>query len=457
MSALLGKEIRALLPIFAACLVTLAGGYLQRRGVLVDLSTAVFIMGPAMLAGHAFGHEYSHQTLAMLLVQPIDRRRVFVVKWLVAAVMASIVTAVAALVLTPRADSMWARGSVAVLPIVGGLLVAPWLTMAARGTLGGVLAADAIFSTALIVPTLVIALARGISPDVSQQMVVTPWSAAMLAFSAVAGLLGFRRFVRLEAGDAFPRAFLLPRWTTRSPRRFRPLAALAGKELQLQHLTLMLAAAFIAGSLVLIVLQRTVTTWANAPVTALMSIYCVSLALVIGAMASAEERQIGIAEWQLIQPVSLPAQWAVKVAMTMGLSFVLAALAPVALVKLAAIPAELGLQTLLLPVLFLTAGGLYLSSLTNSGTSALVLSLPAGLALMLFFSALDNGPLAFTGRAAAPLGSPKAVAWILIPILVGFAFVNHTTRQRRIIAVAGQLAAIAVVIAVTHFLVIGSF
>ena len=51
------KEMRALAPIWGACLVALAGAYLQPRGVLMQLAVAAYIIGPSMLGAHAIGQD----------------------------------------------------------------------------------------------------------------------------------------------------------------------------------------------------------------------------------------------------------------------------------------------------------------------------------------------------------------------------------------------------------------
>jgi hypothetical protein len=45
--------------------------------------------------------------------------------------------------------------------------------------------------------------------------------------------------------------------------------------------------------------------------------------IVIGSMASAEERQLGVSEWQLLLPMPARLQWIVKAAVTLGLTGVL--------------------------------------------------------------------------------------------------------------------------------------
>src|SRR5207245_9327510 len=83
-------------------------------------------------------HEYSHHTLVLLLSQPVRRERVLLVKLGVLAAMLLALSAVARPVVfqhirAPESEKLAAF----VLPVVGGLFVAPWLTMVCRNPLAG--------------------------------------------------------------------------------------------------------------------------------------------------------------------------------------------------------------------------------------------------------------------------------------------------------------------------------
>lgn len=450
-TALWMKEIRALLPIWSACVIALVSGYTLQDGAFAELAVAAFIVGPAALGAHAFGHEYSHRTLATLLAQPIDRRRLFFAKWIVATCMALAVGVLASVVLARFAHGMWQPWTVRVLPVLGGVFMAPWLTLRVRNTLAGVVAATVFFFASLTLPVFFVSIVTGASLGATQARLLIPWSVTMLALCVMSGFFAIRLFTVLEAGDASAASLTLPQLGHARSRGFRPIAALVGKELQLQQLTLLLAMIFLGGSIGLLILQRVLTSFRDAPVGAIMLLYCMLLALVIGALASAEERQLGVAEWQLIQPASARTQWAIKVLVTMSLSVALAAVMPAMLLRVASgIDEPRLLPTLIVPALFLTSGGLYLSSLSNSGTSAMVLTLPAGAALMLFMRFLQRAPLSITSRAVAPASAFAPLVW-LIPVLIALAFLNHTSRQRTMTAVASQMIAIAIVLTATQY------
>ena len=66
---------------------------------------------------------------------------------------------------------------------------------------------------------------------------------------------------------------------------------------------------------------RSMSRWASCiPLTLL---YGGSLAILIGSLASAEERQLGMLEWQTLLPSPAWQQWAVKVGVTFGLALLL--------------------------------------------------------------------------------------------------------------------------------------
>src|SRR5206468_1469267 len=62
-------------------------------------------------------------------------------------------------------------------------------------------------------------------------------------------------------------------------------------------------------------------------------LYVGLLSIVIGSVASAEERQLGTAEWQVLMPVAAWKQWAVKVGVALGLAMLLAGLLPAYVLK----------------------------------------------------------------------------------------------------------------------------
>src|SRR4029077_5691488 len=103
--------------------------------------------------------------------------------------------------------------------------------------------------------------------------------------------------------------------------------------------------------------------------------YAFLIALLVGSLASAEERQLGTLEWQLTLPVAVWKQWAVKLGVTMALSLVIALAVPTLLFSMSVGTApttrEMLRADIVIWILTLVAGSLYMSSFCTSGLRAL--------------------------------------------------------------------------------------
>ena len=482
-SAPLSKEIRGLLPIWAACMAALAGALVSRGdGLLLDAAIVAYIVGPIALGAHSIGQEYAYRTLPMLLSQPLDRRRVFFLKFAVLAVMVLTLAVLASRALMDVAGRtpFWRLLSVQVLPVLGGLFVAPWVTMICRSSLAGILGTSSFASLTFIVQMVIVGAWLGIDAEAAQARIIGPWSIAMIACCAVGGVLSVRRFIHLEAIEGPLPSLHLPRWWAGSgrTRAWQPLRALAVKELHLQQLTFVIAGFFIAGTLLVSALQRVVPLWSDFPIALVTQLYWLILSIWIGAIASAEERQHGTLEWQLLQPTAAWQQWLVKVGVALAVALVCGVGVPMLLLRIIPnggqiVPPSPDFAGL---IVLLTAASIYLSSLSSSGVRAMVLALPVGTALMLWIQTVDGALRWVTSRLAGPaiadivtgtyfapvhvdpadviLFTMRACALALVPLLLWFGFVNHTSSERPVQRVVLQGAAIAFVI-MTGVLVAG--
>ena len=474
-SPALSKEIRGLLPVWAACMAALAAAFVSRSdGLLLDAAIVAYIVGPIALGAQSIGQEYAYHTLPLLLSQPVARRRVFLLKFAVLAVMVLTLAALASNVLkdTARHTEVWRQLSVQVLPVLGGLFVAPWVTMICRSSLAGIFATTTFASLTFIVQLVIVGAWFGINAETAQAKSIGPWSLAMIACCALGGVLGVRQFIRLEAIEGPLPSLHLPRWLARAgrPRDRRPLRALAMKELHLQQLTFVIAGFFIAGTAAVSMLQRVVTIWSDFPIAMVTALYCALLAIWIGAIASAEERQHGTLEWQLLQPTAAWQQWTVKVGITFGVALVCGVGLPLLLFRI--LPAG-GFQIVPLSrdfamvIVLLTAGSIYISSLSSSGVRAMVLALPIGVAIELWIRAVGNamrwGTSMLAGRYMGDivtgvvatrsvdpgdivLFTVRAFALTLTPLLLWFGFVNHTSSERSVRRIVVQGVSIALII-----------
>jgi hypothetical protein len=231
---------------------------------------------------------------------------------------------------------------------------------------------------------------------------------------------------------------------------------LVAKELRLQQVPLVIAGLSLLLWIVLVLRADSTQVGfyrAFAAVSGLL------LAMVIGSIASAEERQLGTIEWQVVQPVAMWQQWSVKVGVVMGLAMILGVGVPTALTDSSGIlRGSDGHESFGTTVVMLTAASLYVSSLCASGAWALVMSLPA-VAGGLFVRIVALGPLGKAAdaawssafKAALPAGTDlrgwtrsevMAVADPLvtagfIAVVAWFALENHRSTDRSVRVATG--------------------
>jgi beta-lactamase class A len=464
--AAIGKELRALLPAWMA----LAIASIVCIAFDGRWSWAIFIFGAVALGALSIGHEYLHGTLSPWLALPVNRWQLAVAK------LAALLPLLASLAILATLGLVAANGLPAAglfrlelmtigLPLIYGLIVAPWLTMVARGPLGGV------------VFTLAVPLVVGLALFFIQPLdvFVRPgFGTAMSVFAGLGVLLGARTFMQLEALDThrdveLPKLFGARRALEVSGAP-RPIWALIAKEFRLQQMTVLVATLSFAAVLV--------ARWYHslAPDTNLDLTYAlgvVHLALVpilAGALASAEERRLGTLEWQVLQPIATWRQWLVKVTVVVALSIVVS-LVPLVLLLGADRPAHviwvlksvLTLTQAIIIVAELAIATLYVSSLSTSGIRAIMTSIPVLAvlaALMSLFPRMINltsnatagfrtgllqtsmdwlvarwAPAGFSQRTAnliLGLRSGLALAFFvgLSVVVLRFALVNHRSAER---------------------------
>jgi hypothetical protein len=283
----------------------------------------------------------------------------------------------------------------------------------------------------------------------------------MFVVCAVAAVWSWRMFMRLEAIDGRGPDVHMPRWLrgrieTRAEssglvRMRHPVWLLAKKELRLQQMTFVVAGLYFLGWATVSLLEHFIAELRVVPLGPLTMLYCGLLSMLIGSLASAEERQLGTLEWQVLLPMATWKQWIVKVGMALGLAILLGI----------GLPALLGYatwsgdnlrdvarswRTTTVAVAVLTTGSLYLSSLCTSGVRAMVLSLPVFVGAAVFIqvvaSAISRYPSvrSASGGLRGPIGlhhvaSYESVMLVItvsfIALLLRFALVNHRSAERR--------------------------
>ena len=251
------KELRALWVPWLACLAVMAACALEGAR-WSRLAIPMYFLGAVALGALSMGHEYSHRTITLLLSQPVSRGRLFVQKLGVVAALLLTLFIAAGLVMSyamGRGSTAYSsqRTAALVLPVLCGLLVAPWLTMLCRSALAG-----AVFS--LAIPGLlftigeVVAATHYSSHSQAEHFSMSVLWGGTLGLCAVGGAMGWRTFMRLEATEGRGSEMRLPQWlqvsrtVTASPglTRHHPVWLLVKKELHLQQMALAISGLYLA-------------------------------------------------------------------------------------------------------------------------------------------------------------------------------------------------------------------
>ena len=476
MSPHVAKELRAVLPAALGCAAAIVAGVLSEDRALLGTARLAFGLGAIALGAHAFGHEYTCRTLPILLAQPTDRRRLFLLKVAVVAAILIVLTVAAAPVLFPGAQAGTWRRPIVLMPALCGLLFAPCLTLLCRNPIAGV-----VFSIGLVGMTFTIG-------DIAGGIIYGAGSAAGDAFSrafvtwglasagVVAGVLSWRTFQRLEAIDGSPGVHIQLPWRRLTASQSRPrhwITLLVAKELRLQSVVFVLAGLYLVTVVAALIATRRsgggVPEFVWEPATML---YIAMFSIMVGSLASAEERHYGTLGWQTLLPMASWKQWGIKAGTAGVLVFVLAVLMPLLLGPFVLndkiwdwwhISRRLAH---VVPVLVLTS--LYVSTVTTNGMRALVISLFACVAALISLQLVGTGiwwlshvfasypieraegmQLVATFRRVDPVASAASVAGYAL-LALWFGFVNHRAAERgagrlwRQVAVYGGFFAVVV-------------
>lgn len=467
------KEIHELSLAWLLSLFAIVAGGLNGEGEALGIGMLAYALGTSTLGGLSIGHEYNHRTISLILSQPARRAELLLVKLAVLAAMLLALAAIAGMLdlfEALAADVGWESGrgrAFLWLPLLCGLFVAPWLTMISRSPIAGAIFGASVPGVVMTAGGVVGVMRYGFTPevDVLALGLVVPGTLALCALGAV---MTWRTFLRLEAIDDRGLEIDVPRWLhewTGSNRavpgftRRHPTWLLAAKELRLQRMALIPGGLYVFGWIVVALLHDEKLSDIFEVLTV---IYVLLVSLLIGSLASAEERQLGTLEWQMLLPMPAAKQWAIKVGMATGLALLLALGLPTLLLGL---PLDRLVQSAAFVVL-VTAAGLYVSSISASGLMALMVSLSAVFATMLALMALirssDSAVLLAVSRVVfriTPLGLGQSsqrlvdvLEWLAaaapVAVALGFGLRNHRSAERsgrcvlaQGIWIAGTLAA----------------
>jgi ABC-type transport system involved in multi-copper enzyme maturation permease subunit len=456
-SPLVAKEIRALLPLWLATLLALAAAILWRQRSYSDIGLIAYVAGVVSLGAHAIGHEYGHRTLPALLAQPIARWRLFATKILVAAAMAGVLAAAAAAVFAADSSPGNDTAAYVIMPILAALFLAPLFTLLCRNTLAGAVLGVSAPLMVWIAAILVAWWGFGTSGEAVTAWVLQRWVTLALIVCPMFAALTWRGFSRMEAVEGMPAALTLPRLPgmRTGTRRHAPWRALIAKEIHLQQMSIAITLFYAVIWAIGAGLRPSLPSSAILPLEALLLLYCMGLTIAIGAMASAEERQQGMLDAQLLQPVSALGQWAVKCAVTLSLALLLGVAMPAILIsnfgdtRGAAVPNF----AVVLLVLLITSSSLYLSSLTGSGVKAMALSLPVAVGGAIFIQTTQSAVVSASTWLGTPLPADHTEAFfvaslllpvLVVPLLLWFGFVNHHSTEHPLRRTTSQICVVAI-------------
>ena len=458
------KEFRALLPLWSVCAAGLLASALDLPLPIRSAAAAIYIPSCAALGAYAFGHEYVHGTMPLLLAQPIARSRIYLVKLGVLALLVAALRALLFVVPFPEGRSPFAS-LIVPLPMLAALFVAPWLTLITRMPLAGAMFSLSLSSMVLLMAEWLALGEYGMSADVNPfKIAFIRWT--MLGLCAVGAVMGWRTFARLEVagGGGRPLFARVTRReaisTNRTLVRRSPIWLLVQKELRLQQLTFVAAAIFV-GFYLFVVLRRAPNVDRSDAIQVITAIHLIASSLIVGSLASAEERHLGTLDWQLLLPMSAVRQWVVKIIFLVAFTLLLTFVLPAMLVW-AAPPGPAPLYRWALPappasIVFALAcltASLYVSSLVSSGLRALITSLPALFAVITFTRLIGTPSLAPVAFATNLTPGTRAVLLLAVfsGVLVGvlwFALSNHRTADRSWRRVTLQVGGIAAGLAIT--------
>ena len=343
MPTLVQKELRALAPVFTATAVLVALCRVGLESELMTLGMGVYVLGAAALGALSLGHEFTHDTLGQLLAQPGHRARLLIVKLLVLAALLGLLAAAAAVTVWPWIERGFVgvgygdkteavRWPILLIPVLLAAFVAPLLTMLSRSAIAGTVFTVGVYAGLWLIAPGITSLSfpeEGV--DIEFYAGTMLWIAVgVSAMSAVAGAV---MFCRLEYTGSH-RAMA---WTASRRNQQRaaqrasaptlPAVALLQKELRLQTVSFVIAGLYVMAWAIFTIAdsRSAVVIYAFEGGTLL---YQFILAMLIGAVASSEERALGTLHWQVLQPYATWKQWAIKWATALTLTVLLVVTLP---------------------------------------------------------------------------------------------------------------------------------
>jgi len=345
MNALVKKEIRLLLPSWiVAVLLALVQAITRPYDFYV---ACLLFFGLTIMALTTFGRETSLNTFSLLLAQPAKRMRIWQTKLSVLAVAfltvigvwlaAFCIAFIRAKVVDPidLASSYYLFITICLIAtatFTGGL----WTTLLLRQVAGA-------FWLTLLVPAVLSGFSGVLLVQNQSNNALIAALCVVFAAYSVGGFL-FARWLFFRAQDVgwSGGVISLPEWkffaarpeNAVSNRNRKPIFALLKKEFQLQQVSLLGAAGLLVLHIGIIALRKYhefAKDSAGEVLTSIFWMLWLVIPPVIGSMAVAEERRLGVMEGQLCLPVPRRVQFAIKGFLTLFLGTFLGGVIPVLL------------------------------------------------------------------------------------------------------------------------------
>jgi hypothetical protein len=382
----LGKEARALFPAWAATSLLIVGSFAffvltEIMDVAFDIASPVhglrdalgvaayiYAFGAALMGATAFGCEFGHRTMGVLLAQPVARQRIWWEKmaalatalfvsggllfWLGFAVISieqdllSIMTSRPlhlfqgeAAILgaarphiedffganifleTPAGIGLWV-----ILLAMFGFCTGPAMTLLTRSTIAGTL-------VTLLCPWILTVLCTWLLPPGMPYGAIYVIATQVL-YCMILFWVGGRCFQRFEDTPASPLDLSMPAFLATGMSQLSLKLRLGGtgagvltnlvkKELRLQWPAFLLAVLIVVYWLVMIA-QKPVRPGVDVEGLCLAPfLFCLVIPALAGIVTVAEERNLRVHEWHLTLPVSSRRQWFIKVFVAVAVNAVL--------------------------------------------------------------------------------------------------------------------------------------
>lgn len=439
MNTRLLKEFRILWLPLAATLLLIVVPCLIWGSDSLPWQIYPFGAGCVIMAALSFGAEFQNRTLGQLLTQPVSREKIWGEKMLVlaACLLCALVTGLLTVwFVVPVADLRQVPWLVVCALPVAAFCSAPLNVLFYRNTLVGIIASVAL-------PVLPLGLVAGIGAWLfPERSVEVPLQITAVLYCLLCAWLGFEKFKTLQHLDAHTQEVGLPAkledFFERPIRRLSaawtgPFASLVKKELHLQKIIFLFAAMFLLVAVVATALHPFKPGVAEGILLADVVLFIALVPIISPAVAFAEERTWGMAQWHLSLPPSARRQWTAKLLVILAINFFLGLLLPVAMIlvirRLMGSPHEYNLNHLddftnsscLMMYSLVTFVSFFAASLSSNTIRAMFSSI--GLFILCLVLIM------VTGRTADNYFRTAAVAYVPMPALVvGLVFVLFVLR-----------------------------